>query len=147
MVAATADINVSPEETVPSLPVSASTTIYKGTMVCLDADGYAVPAADTSGYSGVVGVALEGRNNSSGSDGATKVPIISGRVFRFTATSLAQTDVGQIMYVVDDQTIDDDPGSTNKIPAGFLVEFVSTTAGKIFIPIGGWHVRMNIKSV
>lgn len=113
-------------------PVAASTTIYKGSMVCLDANGYAVPAADTSGYSNVVGVAREKVDNSTGSAGDKTVVCELG-VFKFAATSITQAMVGTTMYVEDDQTVDDVAGVSNNIRAGILVEYISSTAGWLLI--------------
>ncbi len=113
-------------------PVAATTTIYKGGMVCIDADGYAVPAADTSGLSNCIGVAHEDVDNSGGVDGDLNVRVELGRVHLLVATSITQAMVGDNMYVVDDQTFDDvDPG--NSIRAGILMQFVSTTSGWILI--------------
>lgn len=124
----------------PSLkgyPVAASTTIYKGGMVCLDGDGYAVPAADDSAYSMVIGVADEQVDNSSGSDGDKDVRVRSGEIYDFVASSITQAMVGTTMYVVDDQTIDDSAGVTHDVIAGVLVEYVSATNGKVHIPTPG----------
>lgn len=110
-----------------SYPVKASTKIYDGALVAVDSNGYALPAADTSGLK-VVGVADSTVDNSSGAAGDlwinVKVPIIA----RFDASSITQAMVGQVMYVVDDHTFDDAIG-TNAIKAGRLVEFISTTEG------------------
>src|SRR3989304_706417 len=43
--------------------------VYKGSLVCLNTAGYLGPAADTAGYSGVVGVADETVDNTAGSAG------------------------------------------------------------------------------
>ena len=110
--------------------------IYKGAMVCINASGYAAPAADTAGYSDVVGVATEKVDNSGGSAGDLSVRVQSGRRFNFVATAIVQGDVGRTMYVVDDQTMDQLPG-VNSIVAGMLTEFVSATAGYIHITAGG----------
>jgi hypothetical protein len=106
---------------------------YKGAMICINGAGYAVPAADTAGYSTVVGVADENVDNSGGSAGTLNVRVKSGRRFSFVATgTLAQTDVGTTMYVVDDQTFNADQ-QVNAVVAGILTEFTSTTAGYIYI--------------
>ncbi|HUU34552.1 MAG TPA: hypothetical protein VMW48_10835, partial [Vicinamibacterales bacterium] len=44
------------------VPMAADAVIYQGGMVCADADGYAVAAADTANYK-VVGVACEDPQN------------------------------------------------------------------------------------
>jgi hypothetical protein len=118
-------------------PVSATTQIYKGSLVMVDADGFLIPAADASGGR-VVGVADENVDNNPGSDGDLNCRVVAGRKFRFAATAITQAMLNQVMYVVDDQTFDDSAG-TNAIKAGRLVEFVSTTEGWIYIQKGGLH--------
>ena len=54
-------------------PVAAATKIYAGSMVCVNAGGYARPAADTSGYR-FAGVAMEQVDNTAGADGADHDP-------------------------------------------------------------------------
>lgn len=105
---------------------------YKGAMVCVNAAGYLAPAADTLMFGPVVGVADENVDNSGGSAGTLNCRVRSGRAFQFVATSIAQTDVGKTMFVVDDQTFDDRHG--NGIVAGTLVQYVSATSGWVFIP-------------
>jgi hypothetical protein len=109
---------------------------YKGSMVCINASGFAAPAADTSGYSDVVGVSTENVDNSGGSAGDLNVRVQAGRRFSFVATAIVQGDVGRTMYVVDDQTFDQLPGVIS-IVAGVLTEFISATAGYIYIPTSG----------
>lgn len=130
--AASADVNTqSKDGTIYSLPVYTGTTIYKGTMVCMNASGYAVPAADTSGYSNVMGVADEQVINS-GASGAKRIRVVANRRFRMAATSLTQAMVGSKVYAVDDQTVDD-ASITNDIVAGILVEYESATVGWVLI--------------
>lgn len=120
------------------LPVAASTTIYKGGMICIDADGYAIPAADTAGLSPVVGIATEGRDNGSGSDGDLNVEIASNIDVLLAATGVTQTMVGEnMMYAEDDNVVDDAAGVTNLIAVGVIVEFVSTTSVWVHIPTFG----------
>lgn len=134
MTALTADRNtVSKEIKLKSYPVAASEVIYKGGMVVINASGYLAMASDTSGVSRVVGVADEQVDNSSGSNGDKSARVVSGRAFKFAASSITQGMLGTTMYVVDDNTFDDAAGATNEIMAGVLVEFVSTTEGWIYI--------------
>lgn len=118
-------------------PVSATTQIFKGSLVMVDADGFLIPAADAANGR-VVGVADENVDNDPGSDGDLSCRVVAGRKFRFAATAITQAMVNQCMYIVDDQTFDDSLG-TNAIKAGRLIEFVSTTEGWIYIPKGGLH--------
>ena len=104
--------------------------IYKGGLVAINAAGYACPAADTLGYR-VVGIADEKVDNSAGSAGDKDVRVRQGCLAKLVATSITQAMLGQIMYVADDQTFDD--ASTNLVPAGILVDYVSATSGWIFV--------------
>ncbi len=113
-------------------PVAAGAKIYAGSLVCVNADGFAVPAADTSGYV-FVRVALEQVDNSAGANGAKSIRVRREGVFEFDAASITQAMVGDPMYVVDDHTFDDAAGPTNDIKVGLLVKFASATKGWIDI--------------
>ncbi len=113
-------------------PVAAGAKIYAGSLVCVNDDGFAVPAADTSGYV-FVGVALEQMDNSAGANGAKSLRVRREGVFEFDAASITQAMVGDPMYVVDDHTFDDAAGPTNDIKVGLLVKFASATKGWIDI--------------
>jgi hypothetical protein len=112
-----------------SVPVYRSTTIYKGSLVSVNSSGYAIPASD-SANTYFVGVA-ENYVVNSGSDGDKSVTVRTKGQFKFPATSISQAHLGSIMYVKDDQTFDNT--STNLIPCGRLVEYVSATEGWIEI--------------
>ena len=114
-----------------AVPVKGTTTIYKGSQVAIDANGYLVPASDTAALRAGM-VAYEKVDNSTGSDGDLKCRVYRSGIFLFDATSITLAMVGDMMYIVDDQTFDDGVG-TNAIMAGRLVDFVSTTKGWIDI--------------
>ena len=132
MAACTTDRNTTYRQGVElEYPVKAATRIYAGSMVAVDSTGYAVPAANTTGYK-LVGVSLEQVDNSAGANGAVLIRIRTTGVFVFGATSISQANVGADMYVVDDQTFDDvDPGQG--IKCGKLAKYVSATRGWIKI--------------
>jgi predicted RecA/RadA family phage recombinase len=113
-------------------PVATSTKIYAGSLVCVNAGGYVVPAADTSGFQ-FAGVALEQVDNSDASDGNQVVRLRRSGVFEFDAVSITQAMVGTDMYATDDHTFDDTAGATNHIKVGRLVKYVSATKGWIDI--------------
>jgi predicted RecA/RadA family phage recombinase len=113
-------------------PVAAATKIYAGSLVCANAQGFAIPGADTAGLK-FLGVALEQVDNTSGGDGAKVVRLRRRGVFEFNAASITQTMVGDPMYVKDDNTFDDAAGTTNDIKAGVLVKYVTDTKGWIDI--------------
>ena len=111
--------------------MAASTVIYAGAMVCINASGLAVPAADTSGFKSVVGVAMQ--SVTSAASGNYYVQVQEGD-FLLEASSITQAHVGDVLVVVDDATVDNT--STNSIKAGPLVEFVSSTAGWVRLGAG-----------
>ena len=113
-------------------PVAAATKIYAGSMACVNAGGFAVPAADTSGLR-FAGVALEQVDNSAGADGVKMIRLRRAGVFEFDAADLSQAKVGDAMYAADNQTFVDTAGATNHIKVGALVKYVSATKGWIDI--------------
>jgi predicted RecA/RadA family phage recombinase len=137
MAAATADrLIVQKEAGEKSYPMLTNVKIYAGTLVCVDTAGYAKAAADGAGLK-VVGVADVTVDNTGGASGDKSIKVRRG-VFKLPAASITQAMVGKLMYVVDDQTVDDAKG-TNGVKAGRLVEFLSTTEGWIEI-LGGMGV-------
>lgn len=123
MTAASADYDAHRSEgELQEFEVYGSTTIYKGTLVALRTDGYAIPAADTADLI-VVGVAYEKVDNSAGSSGAKRVKVHckSGEhfVYAYNGTP-AITNVGEVAYVVDDKTVGNT--STNGVKVGRIVE-------------------------
>jgi hypothetical protein len=113
-------------------PVAANSKIYAGSLVCANATGYVVPAADTAGLK-FAGVALEQADNTGGANGAKTVRLRRTGVFEFDASSITQAMVGTAMYIVDDHTMDDASGPTNDIRIGVLVKYVADTIGWVDI--------------
>ena len=113
-------------------PVAATTKIYAGSMVCVNAGGYAAPAADTSGYR-FVGVALEQVDNSSGANGAMWCGCGESGSLSSMPSPSPRPRWESAMYAVDDQTFADAAGATNDIRVGILVKYVSATKGWIDI--------------
>jgi len=112
-------------------PVKGGARIFAGAMVAVDATGYAVPAGNVAGHR-FVGVATERVDNTAGADGAALVRVRTAGLFEFGATSISRANVGEVMYVVDDQTFDDvNPGQG--VTCGRLLKFVSATKGWIKI--------------
>lgn len=107
-----------------SYPVLASTTIFAGSLVVLDANGWARPGTEATGLV-AVGRAEERVDNSGGANGAARVTVRHG-TFRWAnsaaADAIAQADIGSDCYVVDDQTVakTDDTGSRSA--AGRIVQ-------------------------
>lgn len=111
--------------------VKASTTIYKGSMVSLDANGQALPSADTT-LTHCIGVSLE--NVVQGSSVTKYVRVASGRHFLLPTGTIASTDLGKSVYISDSATVA--LTDTNAIFVGKLDEFVTTTSAWVFVPTG-----------
>lgn len=119
---------------IQSYPVNAASVIYKGALVVIDAEGYLRPAVDTAGFR-VVGIAAESVTGGA-ADGDVECKVISGILVELEASSIAQTDVPNIMYVVDDQTFDE-TSPLNNVKVGRLHAVTSSTRGWVHIPPGG----------
>jgi hypothetical protein len=140
MSAATADRDAKRSEgRLKSYPVAASTTIYKGTLVGLDSSGYLLSLAHgTSGLT-FAGVAEEKIDNSTGSNGDKSCRVRKDGEFEFVYNGgdAAQANVGDEVYALDDQTVDEDPATvTNQYKVGEVVECESAT--KLRICISGY---------
>jgi hypothetical protein len=104
-------------------PVAASTTIYGGGMVAINASGWAVPAA-TSTTLKVVGRA-EKKVANTGANGALTVKVATG-VFRFknstAADAINRDDIGLPCYAVDDEQVALTNGSSTRSVAGTIFD-------------------------
>jgi hypothetical protein len=124
--------------------------IYKGALVCVEPTyGYATPGADTASYR-FVGIAAEECDNTltGHSAGGKSVRVWHKGEFLLTATSITQVMTGQMMYLVDDATVDD-VTVTNFVPVGVLVEYVSTTSGWVRLdsPYGETPVILSLPAL
>ena len=93
--------------------IASGSTIVSGNLVALNAEGKAVPAADTAGLR-VIGIAEFAR------DGMVEV---GDGVFSFandTTHALTRADRGKVAYVKDKDTVAST--GTNLIPAGIVVD-------------------------
>lgn len=124
---------------IKSYPVAATTDIFGGSLVCLTTAGYATPCTDTASYI-AVGIAEGRADNNPGSAGDISVRVRAG-IAKLNATAITQAMVGTMMYVVDDNVVDDSVG-TNGISVGPLLEYVSTTSGWVWV---GPQQHPNIK--
>jgi hypothetical protein len=101
------------------LPMKASTKIYAGSLVCIDA-GYAAPARTATGLV-VVGRAESTVDNSAGAAGDKVIEVCRG-TFKWANSSagdlIAQADVGKLVYAVDDQTVAKTDGTGARTAAG-----------------------------
>ena len=118
-----------------SYPVEESTRIYQGTLVYVNAAGYACDVTAT-GVNAFVGIAVAEADNTSGADGAIEVEVYTEGDFELTGTFNSITDVGMPAYGDDNYAVVLALGSTS-VRIGRVVRFVSTTKAIIAIkPIG-----------
>lgn len=88
-----------------SLPVAASTVIYKGSLVALNSSGYLVPGS-VSATLKAVGRAEQHVDNSTGLDGALSCRVFQGAFSWDThGTAVGVDDVGSLCWIYDDHTI------------------------------------------
>ena len=104
-----------------SLTVASNSIIYAGSLVCVNSSGLAVPAADSSGFA-VVGRAESTVDNRGVLYSATKAIKVAKGTFRWAnGDVIAVADIGKIVYVTDDQTVNKTGGGQNII-AGSVVD-------------------------
>lgn len=126
-----------------SYPVAAATTIYAGSLVCLDGSGNAVCAADTASYV-FAGIAESQVVNTTaagfGTAGDLKVTVATGHSVRIAQTTSAfgATDaMATIACVLDDNTIDKAATTTNDVECGLIEEVESTTVAWLRVGVPG----------
>lgn len=109
------------------VPVDDGDCIYAGAFVCVNAAGYAVPGSDTSGLI-FVGVAQEAKDNTLGDDGDLIVNVRRRGLFKaILGTAISQANVGDNVFLVDDQTVDLAGNCTNDIFCGVIAGYIDTT--------------------
>jgi hypothetical protein len=104
-------------------PVAASTTIYKGALVCVNSSGYLVPADDATDLR-FVGVARDGADNSSGSNGDVEIVVVTQGSIVVAKSNAAAGDVGMSAYCSDDETVA--LSTVYEVYAGLIVSVVDT---------------------
>lgn len=115
-----------------AIPVAASTHIYQGTLVFVAA-GYADD--DTgSGANRFGGIAIEEKDNSSGSAGDLAVEVWNKGVFTLVGSGFAQTSVGKDVFASDNYTITL-TASASTVRIGRIVEYISATKVRVLIDV------------
>lgn len=108
-------------------PVAGSVEIFAGSIVMLNATGYATPGAAATGQI-CAGRAEEHVDNSAGADGDKNVTVRSG-VFKFansaSADEITLAEIGDNCYIVDDQTVAKTDGTGARSVAGKVVDVES----------------------
>lgn len=107
-----------------TLPMAADELILKGTIVCINGDARAVAGVDGEGFA-AVGKASANFDNRTGSEAGGGAGDISCEaecgVFSFAYTGTVP-EPGQVVYVVDNQTVSLDSDSGQRGIAGYVSE-------------------------
>jgi len=103
-----------------SIPVAASTRVFSGSLVGVNAAGYAVPAADAAGllFAGIAAAQADNRNGAAGD-----VSVVVRRRGRYSfacASTLDQSALGAQVYAADDQTVAVAADVTNDVAVGVI---------------------------
>ncbi len=108
------------------LPVKASKVLYGGAFVCSDATGFAVPGEDAAGLV-FKGYAVDRADNSTGDNGDVEVVLHRrGQVKAALGHDITQANVGDAVFLVDDQTVDLTANVTHKIYCGVIDEYIDS---------------------
>lgn len=108
-----------------SYPMAASQTIYEGQMVALNVSGLALKASNAATGFVVVGMAIEEKTNGT-TAGATSIRVRAPvEVLLKSSVDITQADVGEVVYVNDDETFQKVVG-TGSVRMGYITEFVAT---------------------
>lgn len=105
-------------------PVAASQRIFTGALVARNAAGFLVKGAAATGLIGV-GTAMRGVDNSAGDAGDARAQY-SSETARFansgSGDAITIAEIGDICWIVDDQTVAKTDGSGTRSPAGIVEE-------------------------
>ncbi len=137
MTALTADYEANRQDgEIIDYKIKNANTIYKDSLVCVAADGYLRPGADTAGFI-LAGVAVERSTLvAAESDGDRSTRVYKCGVFQFAAAGgggASMAWVGEQMFIADDQTVSPRNIVTNNILAGICVGYISSTKVKVAI--------------
>lgn len=119
--------------------IIAAGTIYAGGIVCANASGSAVAAADTAGLK-VIGIA----QNSVVSGESVTVRRGSYCLVNDTAQPVTVAQIGKIVYIKDDETVTLIAGCTNGVVAGILLGF---EGAEPIVAIGNIAIRPPIAPI
>ncbi|MBU8912331.1 MAG: hypothetical protein KOO65_13760 [Desulfobacterales bacterium] len=108
-------------------PVAATEKIFAGAMACVNADGYCLEGSDTAGLI-FQGIAMSQQDNTDGSDGDLRIVLRRrGLIKMILDTAITQANVGDNVFLVDDQTVDLTANVTHNIFCGIIAGYVDTT--------------------
>lgn len=102
--------------------VAAATECFAGTIAVINADGFTEPGTTATGLT-AAGVFEHYQDNTAGADGDQVVEVKRGN-FRLAnsaaADEITAADIGQVCYIVDNQTVAKTSGTDTRSPAGIV---------------------------
>ena len=106
-----------------SVPIAAAKKIFAGSLVAINATGYATPgaAAATLTY---LGRAEEAVDNTAGADGALSVLVRRGKAFKFgnyASDAVTQAEMGKLCYIYDDAQVAKTSSAGTRSVAGIVL--------------------------
>ena len=115
---------------ISSYKMAASTTIYKGALVAVNASGYAVPMAHGTANLKFLGIAEETVTNS-GANGAASLRVSkAGSAVYADSQSATIADIGKEIYALTDNEVQAvTTGLTNQYKVGTLIGLETTSFG------------------
>lgn len=121
-------------------PVNAGAHIYKGALVCVQvSDGMLVDGTAATGLA-FAGIAAE-QVDGGASDGAVNANVVTQGIVTLAASSGAATDVGQVAYLVDNNTVGT-AQQTGNIAVGKVTKYNSATS--LDVDITGYAGRFGV---
>ena len=101
-------------------PQKGGTTIYRGAIVVLNADGFAIPGKTATGLVSA-GIAQATSDNSSGADSAKSASVSKG-VFLVKSGDITRQHIGDPAYIVDDEFVSFSHDTNSRSVAGTIVD-------------------------
>jgi len=101
----------------------AAVKIYHGTIVRLNATGFAIPGDDAANGTMAIGVAIETVDNSGGSAGDLSIKVQKGSFMFVNDGNVVQATTGLNATILDDQTVSVAGTTTNDHIAGTVEDF------------------------
>ena len=102
--------------------IAATGLIFAGALLMRNAAGFVLPGATATGMVGI-GRAEEQIDNSAGADGDARVRVMGG-IYRYAnsaaADEIASANIGDLAYIVDDQTVALTNGTGTRSAAGTI---------------------------
>lgn len=113
-------------------PMTASTTMYEGALICVTSSNLAVNAADTAGQ---VFVGICTNTVTSAATGTTYVEVEFGHEELLASSATLAAIIGAACVVTDNDSVTTAALGTNDVKVGVVTEFVSTTRAWVGIRV------------